>query len=227
MQEQSTNEPGPTARVAPVEHVSGRQFGGMGRTRSVRPAVGHGSICAGPKLVVRGLGERSCCNAKGGVSWVTAIARSPPRDDREPRLKALVVFVRSTWLATTVFLVSTAIWWLWLDGVEALRHGLPILLIAPAVWWAGVARKQPLQIRRGLIAGAFIGLVTQLLPHAQVVRQLLSHRGGGDGETQAIAVASAVISMVIGLGGLTIGAASGLLAAAIQKRGDRWALGSV
>jgi hypothetical protein len=148
-----------------------------------------------------------------------AETRPPSARNKE---KALVTFLRRTWLATTVFLVvSTAIWWLWLDGVEALRHGLPILLIAPALWWAAVARKQPPQIRRGLIAGALIGLVTQLLPHAPVVWQLLPHRRGGDGETQAAAIAAAVFSMVIGLGGLTIGAAAGLVAAAIQKRGDR------
>ncbi len=141
-------------------------------------------------------------------------------------MKALAVFVQRTWLATTLFLaVSTAIWWLWLDGVEALRHGLPILLIAPAIWWALVARKHRPRIRRGLMAGALIGLVTQLLPHAPVVGQLLSHRGGGDGETQAVAIASAVISTAIGLGGLAIGAAVGLVAAAIQKHRNRPALG--
>ena len=139
---------------------------------------------------------------------------------------ALGVFIRSTWLATTLFLgVSTLIWWSCLDGVEALKHGLPILFLAPGIWWAMVARRSPVRIQQGLIAGGLTGLLTQLLPHASVVWQLLSHRGGGDGEAQAVAITSGVISLGIGLGGLMIGGGAGLVAAAIQKRMDKSALG--
>jgi hypothetical protein len=95
---------------------------------------------------------------------------------------------------------------------------LTTLFLSPVIWWAAIGKKRPPHLLRGLAAGALTGLVTQIAPHMPFIWPLLSHRGTGDGEDQAIAVASVVVYLMIGSGALMVGALVGLVATAIERR---------
>ena len=134
-------------------------------------------------------------------------------------MHALMNVVRRTWLATTLFaVVSTAIYWKWLDWEAAREHLLPTLILAPVIWWTMVGRKNPPHPIRGLAAGALTGFLAQMVPDMPTLWGLLSQRGKGDGEDQAIAIASAVFFLLLGAGGLMVGGLVGLLATAIDRR---------
>ena len=134
-------------------------------------------------------------------------------------MRALMKVLRRTWLATTLFvLVSTLIWWKWLDWESAREHLLPTLFVSPLIWWVAVGRQHSARLVRGVVAGAITGLLTQLLPDLPTIWGLLSHPGAGDGEAQAIAVASVVVFVMIGGGAALIGAVIGLVTAAIERR---------
>jgi hypothetical protein len=133
-------------------------------------------------------------------------------------MSVIVTFLRRTWLATTLFVVtSVAIWWKWLDWKAAQEHLPPTLLLAPVFWWALVARKRRPAPLRGLVAGALIGAVTQILPHVRFLWPYLSHPRAGDGDDQAASFAVVGVSLMIASCALVIGAVVGLLAVAIQR----------
>lgn len=127
--------------------------------------------------------------------------------------------LRRTWLATTLFVVtSSAIWWKLLDLEAAREHFLPTLFLTPIVWWLAIGRNSRPGLPHGTVVGAVIGVLTQLIPDLPMIVQLFSHPGTGDGEDQAIAMASAAVYLMIGLCAGILGAAIGLLATAIQRR---------
>ena len=129
-----------------------------------------------------------------------------------------------TWLATTVFLVtSTAIWCVWLSWNSAKGSILPIIIIAPLVWWWLVARKLPAKPVRGLAAGALIGIATQVLPDVlPMIWGSVAHPGPRNGEEQTMAIAGAYFYMIVGIGAGLIGALLGLVTATIQRMTENW-----
>lgn len=137
-------------------------------------------------------------------------------------MRRFVMALRGALLATTLFVVaSTTIWWKWLDWEEARKHLLPTLLASPVIWWVGIGRKHPPRPLRGIVAGALGGLLTQLLPHLPMLLNILSQRGTGDGEDQAVATMSVVIYLTIGFTALLVGGILGLMVVVAQRYIDR------
>jgi hypothetical protein len=136
----------------------------------------------------------------------------------------LIRVLRGTWLATILFLlVSTGIWWRWLSWGSAKGSILPTIIICPLVWWWLVARRGYPQPIRGLIAGALIGLLTQVLPDvAPMAWQSHTHPGPRDGEEQVVAMVTVYFYLMVGIVAVPAGALLGLLVAMVQKHTDRW-----
>jgi hypothetical protein len=124
-----------------------------------------------------------------------------------------------TWLATTLFvLTAMAVWWKLIDLEAAWRHLLPTLLLTPLIWWVVVGRQPKTRLWHGIIGGALTGFVTQSAQNVPDFLRLFVHRGTGDGEDQAIAIASVTVYLLIGLGATILGALVGLVAVVAERR---------
>jgi len=132
-------------------------------------------------------------------------------------------FIRKVWLPTTLFVsVAAVIWWNRLSWTHVSGQLLSTALLTPVIWGAAVGRRQPPHPMRGLAVGALTGLVTQLAPHVQEMWQLQSHAGSVGGDDQLAAGAEAAVYLVVGFGGLTVGALGGLVTTVIQRMMLRW-----
>src|SRR5262245_28058093 len=119
--------------------------------------------------------------------------------------------VRKTWLPTLLFLVIAATWWWVFLGIEdAWWQGIPIVVVAPPIWWAIVARANPGGMIRGALAGALIGVVSQLMPHVVYLGPFVFQRGQGDGDAQLAAWAEGMVYLALVLGGFVAGALIGV-----------------
>ena len=137
-------------------------------------------------------------------------------------MSRFVTALRGTLLATTLFVVvSTTIWWRWLDWEAARQHLLPTLFASPIIWWVMVGRRRPPHLLRGVITGALTGLLTQLLPHLPTLLSIFSHPGTGDGEDQAIATVSVVIYLTIGFAAFLMGGILGMMLVVVRRYVDK------
>lgn len=134
-------------------------------------------------------------------------------------MHAIMNVLRRTWLATTLFVVvSTTVWWKWLDWGAARDHLFSTLFLSPVIWWLAIGRKHPPRLLRGLAAGALTGLLTQILPDMPTLLPVLAHPGAGDGEAQAAAVATLVVYLMIASGAIAMGGLIGLVTTTIERR---------
>jgi hypothetical protein len=128
---------------------------------------------------------------------------------------------RTTWLATAVFvIVSTVVWWRLIDWSIAWEQLIPTLLLTPLIWWFVVGRRAQPQLVRGVVGGGLAGFVTQSARNIPRIASLYAHRGTGNGEDQAIAVASVAIYLFVAVGATLIGALLGFAVVLIQRRLD-------
>lgn len=128
-----------------------------------------------------------------------------------------------TWLATALFLVtSTVVWWTWLSWNSAKGSILPTILVVPPVWWWIVTRHSSPKAWRGLVAGALIGIATQVLPDVvPMIWEAAANPGPRNGEEQTMAIAGAYFYLIVGIGASVIGALLGWIVALIQKASDK------
>lgn len=132
-----------------------------------------------------------------------------------------MVVLRRTWLATALFvLASSVVWWRLLDVDAAQRHLYPTLLLSPLIWWGVVARQLKPRLWRGSVGGALAGAVTQSVQNVPDLWRLIVHRGAGNGEDQAIAIASVAVYLLIGVCATLLGALLGTVALVVQRRLD-------
>lgn len=126
---------------------------------------------------------------------------------------------RRTWLPTVIFAaVSSVVWSRIIDWSIAWELLLPTLLFTPLVWWFVVGVRTRPGLVRGLVGGALAGLITQSARNVPRIIGLYAQRGMGNGEDQAIAVASVAIYLFISAVATVIGALLGLTVVLIQRR---------
>lgn len=134
-----------------------------------------------------------------------------------------MVALRRTWLATVLFvLVSSVAWWRLLDVDAVLRHLYPTLLLSPLTWWVVVARRPKPRLWHGSLGGALTGAITQSAQNVPDLWRLFVHRGAGNGEDQAIAIASVTVYLLIGVCATLLGAVVGMVAVGAQRLLDNW-----
>lgn len=138
-------------------------------------------------------------------------------------MDALVMFVRRTWLPTTLcVLVAVAIYWGWFSWDSARETIVPTAVLTPITWWWIAGRKSHPSLRRGFLAGATIGPVTQALPGLMPeIWRAHGQRGLGNGEDQAIAMATVFVYLLVGICSIPIGGVVGLIVVLIQRNTGR------
>ena len=139
----------------------------------------------------------------------------------------LVAFLDRTWLATALFvLVSVSIYWGWFSWDSARAAIVPTIVLSPITWWAVVGRKRQPGLVRGALGGALVGPVTQALPVLLPLTWRAHTKPGlGNGEGQAVAMATVFVYLVVGMCSVPIGGLVGLIAVVIQRRVDKWIAG--
>ena len=126
--------------------------------------------------------------------------------------------ISRTWLATLLFVVvSTAIWWRFIDWSTAVNRLVPTLLLTPAVWGFVVGRRSRPHLVRGMLGGALAGAVTQSAQGIPKIVTFYLHRGTANGEAQAVAMGSVVVYLFIGFCATAIGSLLGLVALLLQR----------
>jgi len=139
-------------------------------------------------------------------------------------MSGVVKLFERTWVATSLFLgVTTVIWWKWLSWESAQVSIIPTFILTPILWWWLVGRRESPRLVHGLLAGALIGPLTQVVPHTlPMMWQSVLQPGPRNGEEQAIAIAAVYFYGLVGIGAAVLGTLLGLLAALVQKRTGRW-----
>lgn len=132
-------------------------------------------------------------------------------------------FVRRVWLPTTLFvLVAGAFWWTRLSWGNLWGQVISTLLLTPLIWGLAIGKRRPPHPIRGLAVGALTGLVTQLAFHVQEMWQLNAQARVGQGDDQLANLTEFTVYVMIGLGGLVVGAILGLIIAGVERVMVRW-----